>query len=50
MLKIANNPSENMLILLDIAEKDKVVGKGILSKMIKFWTKSQNFIKLSESN
>lgn len=47
MLKIANNLLENLLILINITKKDKMLGRSTLDKIIKILSKSQKiFSKL----
>lgn len=50
MLKIANNPLENTLILVDITKKDKVLGESLFGRMIKLMFRFQNSTKLSKSS
>lgn len=52
MLKIAINSSKNLLILVNIFEKDEIVGKSAFSqklKKLKKLAKFRNFTKVFKS-
>lgn len=44
--KVANNPLENFLMLINVVKEDKVIGKGISSKIIEILSKFQKLLKI----
>lgn len=40
--KTANNPSANMLRLVNVAEKDEIISENVSGGMIQILSKSQN--------